>query len=352
MKRVLKLLSVALIAVAVFPTLVKAYSVHSVGEYVNFYVNEEEKADDTEHGISGAALANPDSADERYLKTLLNGLVIGGTDYIDPDAQGFTNEAKMKGEFEKNFFAQVGEKKYVGDLSQTTDTTKGITLLSKADAMTLFGITSCDTECTIDVSKFKTDGKVFDLQMLDGIFTAAELADASIKYIALADTEGANIWVIELTYTNTDSVDVTGAKIKKVAMSDAYNKSIFMPVLYMDKNMECHEKETSMCYDCSGSYKWLVVGEQDEVCTPLPDKKNESECTNEACYDCNGEYKWFEMGKQDESCEIIKSIDVKSKCAKAPKTGVEDYILEFFIILTVGALVLFVVKKNDLFKTI
>ena len=157
---------------------------------------------------------------------------------------------------------------------------------------------------------------------------------------------------IAMCVVNNDDIDVTGAKIKKVAMSDAYNKSIFMPVLYMDKNMECHEKETSMCYDCSGSYKWLVVGEQDEVCTPLPDKKNESECTNEACYDCNGEYKWFEMGKQDESCEIIKSIDVKSKCAKAPKTGVEDYILEFFIILTVGALVLFVVKKNDLFKTI
>jgi len=125
------------------------------------------------------------------------------------------------------------------------------------------------------------------------------------------DTEGTNMWVLELDYTdNGQGYDWNGATIKKVANSEAVNvgggvkRTLFMPVVYMRKDMECHEQEfKSMCYDCSGSYKWLMEGSSEAAaCTALPDKTSEAECKNEACYDCNGEYKWFAVGQQGAEC--------------------------------------------------
>jgi hypothetical protein len=365
MKNIKRLLAIAILTIISVPAVVNAYSVHSIGDYVNFYVSEEEKnagiPDSQAKGLTGFVLTNTDGSSEKYIKTALMGMTVPDMgSYINPDQAGY-DLPQLQSMFQQAFKSIATNKNtgepYLGDFSQATDTSKGIDLLSKADIMTMFELEgTCDAGCNLTIENHKGTWGMFGS-------TLAGLHDAYInttgddfKYIALKETEGNTAWVIELSYTTNSygSSEIAGAVLKKASFSDIGSKSFFIPVLYMNKEMECHEQEyKSMCYDCSGTYKWLMEGSSEaSACTAVPGKTSEAECKNEACYDCNGEYKWFAVGQQGAECELIKSIDVKSKCAKTPKTGVEDYVLEFLIIVSVAALVLFVVRKNDLFKTI
>ena len=360
MKRVKKLLLFALIAVISFPAVVNAYSVHNIGDYVNFYVSNNEKAEALEHGISGTALAKSDSADERYIKTVVHIMPGITNQYTDPAHEGYSNLNELLGDFQEYYISDFTKNgthyHYDGDFSETTDTSKGIDLLSKADVLDLFGISaeSCTTECSIsNVSSYLGSTGIFG-KLSDRIARAAA-SGKTLKYLGLKDTEGNNAWVIEFDYTNgSNGYEITSAVIKKESFTNMVYKTVWMPVIYMDKNMQCHETETpSMCYNCSGTYKWALQGSAEvQGCEAVPGKTTVAECTNEACYDCSGEYKWFEIGKQSDNCELIASINIKEKCAKPIKTGVEDYVLEFLIIISVAGLVMFVVRKNDLFKTI
>lgn len=71
-----------------------------------------------------------------------------------------------------------------------------------------------------------------------------------------------------------------------------------------------------------------------------------------SCYNCSDTYKWAEVGTQDGTCELIPSIKTKSKCIKSPKTGVKEYAIEFIAILGIGLVILSVVKRKDLFRSI
>ena len=71
-----------------------------------------------------------------------------------------------------------------------------------------------------------------------------------------------------------------------------------------------------------------------------------------ACYKCGEEYQWLVVGKQAATCEAVSGVTSKAKCVKPPKTGVEDYILEFAIAAGICGLVLVAVKRKSLFSRV
>ena len=149
MKKILRLLVVALFAL---PIVVNAdeYPVHKIGEYVNFYVSEDEIAANTEVGISGAALGNPDSESERYVRTLLYGRPFYDSSLLDENGYNNTLLNQTLSTMLNNAKNTSG---YTFILDEVTDTSKGITMMTKAEAMALFGLDSCDSSCAIDISK-------------------------------------------------------------------------------------------------------------------------------------------------------------------------------------------------------
>ena len=71
-----------------------------------------------------------------------------------------------------------------------------------------------------------------------------------------------------------------------------------------------------------------------------------------SCYKCDDKYQWLEVGTQSSTCTIVSSVTSKAKCTDNPKTGVEDYILEFAIAAGICGLVLLAVKRKSLFSRV
>ena len=71
-----------------------------------------------------------------------------------------------------------------------------------------------------------------------------------------------------------------------------------------------------------------------------------------ACYKCDDKYQWLVVGEQESTCTIVSGVTSKAKCTDNPKTGVEDYILEFAIAAGICGIVLLAVKRKSLFSRV
>ena len=71
-----------------------------------------------------------------------------------------------------------------------------------------------------------------------------------------------------------------------------------------------------------------------------------------ACFKCDDKYQWLVVGEQASTCTIVSGVTAKAKCTDNPKTGVEDYILEFAIAAGICGIVLLAVKRKSLFSRV
>ena len=63
-------------------------------------------------------------------------------------------------------------------------------------------------------------------------------------------------------------------------------------------------------------------------------------------------HKMAKIGEQGENCKLVEKVTAKSKCVKSPKTGVEEYIVEFIAVAGVCGVALVIAKRKDLFRSI
>ena len=138
----------------------------------------------------------------------------------------------------------------------------------------------------------------------------------SSKGVFTQTIDGDNVWVINVTKDNNEVT--TAITVEKVPYATATDYTA-VPVVYVDKTYDCTEKQIQNTY---------------------------------ACYQCGEDYTWTKIGEQADTCKLVDSITVKSKCVKGPKTGVEEYILEFIAVAGVCGVALVIAKRKDLFRSI
>lgn len=181
-----------------------------------------------------------------------------------------------------------------------------LTLITLNDLIDLFGATKDGEKYTIDVTKWGSLMASFETQK-EGLYTQT-VEKVGDKYY---------IWVLK--FPKNENREVTSITIEKEEASSATTYA-YVPVVYLDKTYDCVDHENQEEY---------------------------------SCYSCEEEeYRWLPVGSQPETCTIVEDITKESACVKSPKTGVEDYILEFVIIAGVCGVALYLVKKKDLFRGI
>lgn len=180
-----------------------------------------------------------------------------------------------------------------------------LTLITLDDLIDLFGATKDGDIYTIDVTQWGTLMASFETEK-EGLYTQTVEKDGDDYYI----------WVLK--FPKNDDREVTSITIEKELTSSATTYA-YVPVVYLDKTYDCIDRENQEVY---------------------------------SCYSCEEEYRWLPVGTQPESCTLVDDVTKESACVKSPKTGVEDYILEFVIIAAICGVALYVVKKKDLFRGI
>lgn len=294
-----KLMAILTALMVVLPLGAKAdtWYTYTPGQEVNFYTYDDDSTGHT------SIILSDEGGESQYVKAMFYGIGRGlGTDvYADPN-QGQAAEP----------FESTGAYKFLlSNLNETVEAFEGhakditvagnLQLITLDEIKTVFGATQDGDKYVIDVDKW---GNTFALMLTseNGIITQT--------------IEGDNVWVIKVE--KNEDKEVTSITVEKVPYTTAQHYMMY-PVVYVDKTYDCTEKQVQNTY---------------------------------ACYQCGEDYTWTKIGEQADTCTLVDSITVKSKCVKGPKTGVEEYILEFIAVAGVCGVALVIAKRKDLFRSI
>lgn len=309
MKRVMAIVMMLILLVPFFN--VKAiegnYYVYNKGNEVNFYTYE---GDTT--GSTTIILGDP-GADSKYVKTLVLGVTA-------PSATPYAEAIDISNGDITIFKNTPG---YTTLLNEINDKIKGapyarnvadeLSLITLDELIDVFGATADGDKYVIDVDKW---GPTFSRIEVDlegvpknGIYTQTVVDDAK------------NVWVVK--FPKNAAGDVTSITVEKQPVDSPETWGL-IPVLFLDKTYDCVERENKeeyACYVCkSGDDKYIWTATTDE-----------------------------RIGIDE--CDIVLD-KTKSTCVESPSTGVEEYFLEFAIVVVICGVALIVLKKKDLFKSI
>lgn len=131
------------------------------------------------------------------------------------------------------------------------------------------------------------------------------------------DATTGKIWVVNFEFTGNNITSVVLKEVDAATISDDLGY-FTVPILYFNEIYNCR-------FEVVPSY---------------------------SCYKCDDKYQWLEVGKQASTCTIVSGVTSKAKCTDNPKTGVEDYILEFAVAAGICGIVLLAVKRKSLFSRV
>lgn len=295
-----KLFGILMAVLAVVPLVgVKAiegnYYVYGAGDEVNFYTYEGDEVG------TRTIILEDEGANSQYVRTLATGVtyytsnpwyekIDAGVEF--PQTSGFQGVQNV-------IQQQLHGAGYVRNV-QTE-----VSLLTLNDLINVFGATPTGNNTyTFDFEKW-------------GTYFAGIKTSAKGLWTQTLSEDKQSVWAIKFQ-RNSDSIgDVTSATIELVPVSEG--GYAYMPVLYMDKTYDCHERDA-----------------QDKF----------------ACYECGEDIKWYEIGTQPESCQIIENIKSENTCVKNEKTGIDQYFIQFGLIAGICAIALVAVNRKNLFRSI
>lgn len=294
----MKKLMAILAALLVVPMVANAdtWYTYTAGQEVNFYTSKEDEVGKT------SIILSDEGGESQYVKAWFIGISGRTTSemYIDAKLEQKGDKFENTGAYKtvKNI---VNENVYgFADHAKDIDEEGNLTLISLDELKTVFEAKADGENFTIDATKY---GEVFEK-----IVTSENL-------VATSTVDGENVWVIELT--RTDDLKVSAITVKKMPVTTT--GLVMVPVVYVDKTYDCTEREIKNTY---------------------------------ACYQCGEEYSWAKIGEQADECKLVENVTSKSKCVKSPKTGIEEYILEFVAVAGVCGIALVIAKRKDLFRSI
>lgn len=294
----MKKLMAILAALLVFPMVASAdtWYTYTAGQEVNFYTSKEDEVGKT------SIILSDEGGESQYVKAWFVG--ISGRDTAEMYAD--TNLGQSTDAFEKTgaylTVKNIVEENVYGFADHAKDISKAgnLGLITLEELKTVFGAKADGENYTIDAA---THGAVFEK-----IVTSSNL-------VATQTVEGENVWVIELT--RDADLKVTAITVKKMPITTV--GLVMVPVVYVDKTYDCTEREIKNTY---------------------------------ACYQCGEDYTWAKIGDQAKECKLVEKVTSKSKCVKSPKTGIEEYVLEFVAVAGVCGIALVIAKRKDLFRSI
>ena len=274
------------------------------GDEVNFYTHE---GDTT--GTRTIILEDLGKTD-KYVKVWATGYSYDHSlpycEAIDGDCTVFTNMPGYKGGgTAPGLLGSINANAAGFAYAKPIQEEGNLTLITLNDLIDLFGATKDGDKYTIDVATWGSTMASFETQK-EGLYTQT------------VEKEGDNYYVWVLKFPKNENREVTSITIERELTSSATTYA-YVPVVYLDKTYDCVDRESKEDY---------------------------------SCYSCDDEYRWLTVGTQPESCTLVEDITRESACVKSPKTGVEDYILEFVIIASICGVALYLVKKKDLFRGI
>lgn len=319
MKKGLKAFLAMLIAVIPFTAVSAATNIngsvreYQVGDEVNFYRNDEEKATGRQDAGLTTVVLSTEKKDGKYVKSLVMGSPFGTSQpYYDKNLPAEEPMQIVKRDH-KSEIDRTSTYTWDSALKVGEEGKKELDLayISLDELVAAFGATKKeDGTYTIDVAKW---GKLFE------IGSVGSRASKGF-YTSTYDIEKDTVWVVEYTWKDGDYTtgSIEGITVKTVAMNES-NEYAYIPVVYFDETYDCHYVESAKQY---------------------------------ACYSCDSTYTWTEVGTQAETCTLVENVNAKKDCATTVPTGVEDYILEFAGVAAICAVALVIVKRKDLFRSI
>lgn len=296
----MKKLMVILAALLLVPTMAFAdtWYTYTAGQEVNFYTHKDDETGKT------SIILSDEGGESQYVKAWFVG--IQGTamyEYYDVNLHepGTDSTVLENTDIYKELTTLVEDNVFgFADHAKDISEKGNLGLITLAELKTVFEAKADGENYTIDVEKY---GSVF------------EKIVTSKTQIATSTVEGDNVWVVEMT--RDADLKVTALTVKKVPVTTT--GLVMVPVVYVDKTYDCTEREIKNTY---------------------------------ACYQCGEEYSWAKIGEQADECKLVENVTTKSKCVKSPKTGIEEYILEFVAVAGVCGVALVIAKRKDLFRSI
>ena len=278
--------------------------VYSRGDEVNFYTHPEDTT-----GTRTIILEDLGATD-KYVKVWATGFSYDHSlpycEAIDGDCTVFTNTPAYKGGgTAPGLLGSINSTAAGFSYAKPIAEEGNLQLITLNDLIDLFGATKEGDKYTIDVAKWGSLMATFETQK-EGLYTQT------------VEQEGDNYYVWVMKFPKNENREVTSITIERELTSSATTYAL-IPVVYLDKTYDCIDRESQEDY---------------------------------SCYSCDEEYRWLTTGTQPESCTLVEDITRESACVKSPKTGVEDYILEFVIITVICGTALYLIKKKDLFRGI
>lgn len=293
-----KLMAILAALLVVAPATVKAdtWFTYTAGQEVNFYTHKDDEVGKT------SIILDDEGGEAQYVKAWFVG--IQGTTsevYADPNLGESVDAFEKTGAHKALLNLVNNEVAGFADHAKDVSKAGNLQLITLEELKEVFGAKADGANYTIDVA---TWGEVF------------EKVVTSSTTIMTQTVEGDDVWVVELT--KDANLEVTAITVKKVPYKTT-NNFVMLPVVYVDKTYDCTEREIKNTY---------------------------------ACYQCGDEMSWAKIGEQGENCKLVEKVTAKSKCVKSPKTGVEEYIVEFIAVAGVCGVALVIAKRKDLFRSI
>jgi hypothetical protein len=343
-----KLMAILAAFVAITPLAgVKAAEIdYSVGVEQNFIVNKDQeeahaKGDETV-GIKIVSLGE-DPTDSNYVKGLAKGAVafLGGAPFDINNVNSF-NESIAYETLVKDFNGEIADGMTYFNLNgnefntqvttpyvknYNTDPTN-LSLPTKDEFLSWFENTKVDeTHYSLTAAgaeKFQN----WYLYSLIVYFISNQSVESYSGYLTSSYEKVGDdykVWIIVPTFN--DEGIVTAVSVEQVSNNaliaaqgnqNTIKRFMMVPVLSFNKTYNCR-------FEVVPSY---------------------------SCYKCEDKYQWLEVGKQASTCTIVSGVTSKAKCTDNPKTGVEDYILEFAVAAGICGIVLLAVKRKSLFSRV
>src|SRR5574344_588893 len=335
------------------------YYSYTKGEVINFYSTNDEYANKTKNtGLVSIALEDKEAA-SGYVKIFGLGFNYGAKeDYCDNYGVDKTATSYKYTIYYKEFVGALTNDKASTYVESTfLKDTDSVELMSLADIIDIFGATDAGNGTyTIDVAKTLTTAQGNQVKIGD-LFTQEFVGTVSGNGFYTATMyDATQVYAVVFTHATPgdNSTDITGITVKPVAIQDSATDYAMVGTMYFDMTKDCYPTTVKKnCYVCNNTYSWLTTGTQDSSCTLVTGVTDQDTCVApKACYNCDGTYKWYNEGSQDSTCTKVDNVTSESSCVVSPKTGVSTHILEFAIMASVCAIILVVVRRKELFKSI
>ena len=359
MKKTLLAILAAFVAATPLAGVKAAEIDYTIGTEQNFLVNKEQddkhKAGDETVGIKVISLGD-DENNNGYVKALATGANTWlGQAFIDPAS------TKVPASFEETLAYEKLLEDFNGTTAENADTY--MRLVDKLNDSTF----KYDTQLTTPyVANYNTDHKNLTVPTKDDIlswFANEKVNDTKYKLTADGVKRFAQWYSYSLVGIGIDKA--TGGSLGLTGyLTSTFEKTtndylfwVVVPTFNAAGELEEVTVETV-------SNTALFNAQQDPnatlpvyVMVPVLSFNKEYNCKFEyipqyACYKCDDKYQWLIVGEQASTCTIVAGVNAKAKCTDNPKTGVEDYILEFAIAAGVCGIVLLAVKRKSLFSRV